>query len=112
MRAGSRVEIGLSYRPARLHRLAELILIDSLESIPGLHKRLKIQALKTLFAFFVTLKNTMNCFTGRSTLLGPESSPLENVSGSASVLSPLRAGASVLRYSHRDRYIDREKGLS
>jgi hypothetical protein len=34
-----RVGIGLSYRPARLHRLAE--------SIPGLHNRLKIRALYT-----------------------------------------------------------------
>ncbi len=34
--------IGLSYRPARLHRLAEFI---PLESVPGLHKRLKIRAL-------------------------------------------------------------------
>jgi hypothetical protein len=34
--ARDRVGIGLSYRPARLHRLAE--------SIPGLHKRLQIRA--------------------------------------------------------------------
>jgi hypothetical protein len=34
MGARNRVGIGLSHRPARLHRLAE--------SIPGLHKRLKI----------------------------------------------------------------------
>jgi hypothetical protein len=33
--------IGLSYRPARLHRLFG---IHSLESIPRLHKRLKIRA--------------------------------------------------------------------
>jgi hypothetical protein len=35
MEAGNRVGIGLSYRPARLHRLADF---DSLESIPGLLK--------------------------------------------------------------------------
>ncbi len=90
---------------------SSFLLIDSMESIPELHKRLKIQALKTLFAFFDTPKNTMNCFIGRPTLLGPESSPLENVSGSASVLSPLRAGASVLRYSHRERYCSVPVGL-
>ncbi len=39
MGARNRVGIGLSYRPARLHRLAESI---SLESIPGLLKSLKI----------------------------------------------------------------------
>ncbi len=33
---------GLSYRPARLHRLAK---IHSLESIPGPHTRIKIRAL-------------------------------------------------------------------
>jgi hypothetical protein len=37
--ARNRVEIGLSYRPARLQRLAE--------SIPGLIKCLKIRALST-----------------------------------------------------------------
>jgi hypothetical protein len=35
MGAWNRVGIGISYRPARLHRLAELI--------PGLHKSLKIR---------------------------------------------------------------------
>jgi hypothetical protein len=44
MGARNRVEIGLSYRPARLHRLAEL----TLESIPGLLKRLKIRDLYNL----------------------------------------------------------------
>jgi hypothetical protein len=43
MGARNRVGIGLSYRPARLHRLAELIPWN----IPGLHKRLKIRALYT-----------------------------------------------------------------
>jgi hypothetical protein len=38
-----RVGIGLSYRPARLHRL--LAEFDSLDSIPGLLKSLKIRAL-------------------------------------------------------------------
>jgi hypothetical protein len=41
MGARDQVEIMLSYRPARLHRLAESIF---LESIPGLHKSLKIRA--------------------------------------------------------------------
>jgi hypothetical protein len=41
MGARNRVGIGLSYRPARLHRRG----IDSLESIPGLLKSLKIRAL-------------------------------------------------------------------
>jgi hypothetical protein len=36
----NRVGIGLSYRPCRLHRRAE---IDSLESIPGLLKSLKMR---------------------------------------------------------------------
>ncbi len=40
MGARNRVGIGLSYRPARLHKLAE----HSLESIPELHKRSKIRA--------------------------------------------------------------------
>jgi hypothetical protein len=40
---GNRVGIGLSYRPARLHSLAELIL----ESILGLLKSLKIRALNS-----------------------------------------------------------------
>jgi hypothetical protein len=40
MGARNRGGIGLSYRPARLHRLGEF----TLESIPGLHKRLKIRA--------------------------------------------------------------------
>ncbi len=35
----------LSYRPARLHRLADKCRIDSSESIPGIHKRLQIRAL-------------------------------------------------------------------
>jgi hypothetical protein len=39
MGARNRVGIGLSYRPARLHRLA------ALESIPGILKNLKIWAL-------------------------------------------------------------------
>ena len=48
MGARNRVGIGLSYRPARLHRLAELIPWN----IPGLHKRLKIRALYcTLHSF-------------------------------------------------------------
>jgi hypothetical protein len=38
-------QIGLSYPPARLHRLAG---IDSLESIPGLHEHLQIRALNRL----------------------------------------------------------------
>jgi hypothetical protein len=42
MGARNRGGIGLSYRPARLHRLAEF---NSLESVPGLHKLLKIRAL-------------------------------------------------------------------
>ncbi len=42
MGARNRVGIGLSYRPARLHRLAE---IYSLESILGLLKSKKIRAL-------------------------------------------------------------------
>jgi hypothetical protein len=42
MGARNRVGIGLSYRPARLHRADG---INPLESIPGLHKRLKIRAL-------------------------------------------------------------------
>ncbi len=42
MGSRNQVGIGLSYRPARLHRLAG---IDSLESIPGLLKSLKIRAL-------------------------------------------------------------------
>jgi hypothetical protein len=42
MGARNRGVIGLLYRPARLHRLVEFI---PLESIPGLHKRLKILAL-------------------------------------------------------------------
>ncbi len=42
MGARNRGGIGLSYRPARLHRLDG---IHSLESIPGLHKRLKLRAL-------------------------------------------------------------------
>ncbi len=41
MVARSRVEIGLSYQPARL----QAGVIDSLESIPGLLKSLKIPAL-------------------------------------------------------------------
>ncbi len=40
MGARNRVGMGLSYRPARLHRLAE--------SIPGLLKRLQIRALNTM----------------------------------------------------------------
>ncbi len=40
----NRVEIGLSYRPARLHRLAKSIRIIQLESIPGLLKSFKIRA--------------------------------------------------------------------
>jgi hypothetical protein len=44
MGARNRVGIGLSHRHARLHRLAPGG-IHSLESIPGLHKRLKIPAL-------------------------------------------------------------------
>jgi hypothetical protein len=40
MGASNRVGIGLSYRPA--------VGIDSLESIPGLLKRLQIRALKTV----------------------------------------------------------------
>jgi hypothetical protein len=43
MGARYRVGVGLLYRPARLHRLAG---IHSLESIPGLHKRLKKRALQ------------------------------------------------------------------
>jgi hypothetical protein len=39
MGARNWVGIGLLYRPARIHRL------DSLESIPGLRKSLKIRAL-------------------------------------------------------------------
>ncbi len=42
MGARNRVGIGLSYRPARLHKLVE--------SIPGLHKSLKIPALIGLIA--------------------------------------------------------------
>jgi hypothetical protein len=63
MGARHRVGIGLSYRPAGLHRLADSFVwevpdpdgmvrtqgiafpMHSLESIPGLHKRLKIRAL-------------------------------------------------------------------
>jgi hypothetical protein len=41
MGARHRVGIGLSYRPARATQAGG---IDALESIPGLHKRLKIQA--------------------------------------------------------------------
>ncbi len=44
MGARSRVGIGLSYQPARLHRLAESI---PLESVPGLLKRLQIRPLAT-----------------------------------------------------------------
>jgi hypothetical protein len=44
----------LSYRPARLHRLAEGI--HSLKSIPGLHKRLKILAL-SWFLFHGMFRN-------------------------------------------------------
>jgi hypothetical protein len=44
MRARNRVGIGLSYRPARLHSLAEF---GSLESILRLLKSLKIRALLT-----------------------------------------------------------------
>jgi hypothetical protein len=44
MGARNPVGIGLSYRPARLHRLAAGVM-DSLESILGLLKFLKIQAL-------------------------------------------------------------------
>jgi hypothetical protein len=47
MGARKRVGIGLSYRPARLHRLAELI---PCESILGLLKSLKIRALNISFA--------------------------------------------------------------
>jgi hypothetical protein len=43
MKTRNRVGIGLSYRPARLHRLA----VDSFESNPGLLESLKIRALKT-----------------------------------------------------------------
>ncbi len=39
--ARNRIGIGLWYRPARLQRLAEFI---PFESIPGLHRRLKIRA--------------------------------------------------------------------
>jgi hypothetical protein len=42
MEAKNRVGIGLSYRPTRLHRQAELI---PMESIPGLLNSLKIRAL-------------------------------------------------------------------
>jgi hypothetical protein len=42
MGARNRFGIGLTYRPARLHRLAG---IDSLESIPGAFKSVKIRAL-------------------------------------------------------------------
>ncbi len=42
MGARNRVGIGLSYQPARLHRLAEFIPWN--RSIPGLHKRLKVRA--------------------------------------------------------------------
>jgi len=45
MGARNRVGMWLSYRPARLHRLAELIPIDSLESILGHLKSLKITSL-------------------------------------------------------------------
>ncbi len=46
-----RVEMGLLYRPARLHRLAEFI--------PGLHKRLKIRAqLPSCDILLVTTKYT------------------------------------------------------
>ncbi len=40
---GARNRVGIGYRPARLHRLAEFI-PWKLESIPGLYKRLKIRA--------------------------------------------------------------------
>jgi hypothetical protein len=43
MGARNLIGIGLSYRSTRLHRLAG---IHSLESIPGLYKRLKIRALR------------------------------------------------------------------
>jgi hypothetical protein len=48
----NQVGIGLSYRPARLHRLAEYL--HSLESIPGLYKRLKIWAQEAWQFFFIS----------------------------------------------------------
>jgi hypothetical protein len=53
MKTRNRVGIGLWHRPARLHRLA----VDSLESIPGLLKSLKIRALKTK----TKLSNSLVC---------------------------------------------------
>jgi hypothetical protein len=49
MGARNRGGRGLSYRPARLHRLAEFI---SLESVPGPHTRLKIRALYHIIVNF------------------------------------------------------------
>jgi hypothetical protein len=54
--------IGLSYRPARLHRLAEFI---PFWSIPGPHKHLKIRALCVI----------SECALGHS--LSPETHPVE-----------------------------------
>ncbi len=55
--ARNRVGIGLSYRPARL--------IHSLESIPGLHKRLKIRAFSIyqLIRMEMRLKTTLPLFS-------------------------------------------------
>jgi hypothetical protein len=62
MGARNRVGMGLSYRPARLHRLGGT---HSLESLPGLHKRLKIRAQHTLWALWPTHReserNTVHC---------------------------------------------------
>ncbi len=57
--ARNRVGIELSYWPARLHRLAEFY---CLESIPGLHKRLKIRTQ-------VTDKYTERWFMNRNPMI-------------------------------------------
>ncbi len=63
MGARSRVGIELPYRPARLHRQAELI---SLESIPGLLKSLKIRTQDTCMCIILYTAADPNIFMAKS----------------------------------------------
>jgi hypothetical protein len=63
MGARSRVGLELPYRPARKHRQAELI---SLESIPGLLKSLKIRAQDTCMYMVLYIAADPNLFMAKS----------------------------------------------
>jgi hypothetical protein len=65
MGARNREGIGLSYRPARQHSLAELVPSTSLESILGLLKSLKIRALCTCCNHVCVLMRTV-CTIGQT----------------------------------------------